>query len=201
MTGKPETRTAPRPSRCGITRTACRLAAELGVWAIGFIFWPETPASHGSAGAPRHRAWRCRRLSRVGVFVDESPATIEAVATTVRLGAVQLHGRRRRRLARALSCRVIKAMRRRRARAASRRVAGIALVLLDAHDPARRGGTGQRMDWTVAAASRAAADHSRGGLKAENVAARDRSVQPSAIDVSSGVESAPGVKDPARLRP
>jgi phosphoribosylanthranilate isomerase len=74
-------------------------------------------------------------------------------------------------------------------------------MLLDAHDPIRRGGTGRTIDWRVAA--RAA--HMRrvilsGGLTPENVAIARASVHPYAVDVSSGVETSPGVKDPAKLR-
>ena len=104
-----------RPTRCvkicGVTRAEdARLAAELGAWAVGFIFWP---------GSPRFiEPTRARDIVRtlapfviaVGVFVDQPAEEIEEIATSVRLGAVQLHGAERPALAR-LSSRVIKACR------------------------------------------------------------------------------------------
>jgi phosphoribosylanthranilate isomerase len=73
--------------------------------------------------------------------------------------------------------------------------------VLDAHDPVKRGGTGRSIDWSVA--SRVAGSRRTilsGGLTAENVRTAIHTVRPYAIDVSSGVESAPGVKDAAKLR-
>ncbi len=78
---------------------------------------------------------------------------------------------------------------------------GEGMLLVDAHDPLRRGGTGRVADWDAARVL--AASHAlvlAGGLSADNVAAAAQRVRPMAIDVSSGVESAPGVKDAGRLR-
>jgi phosphoribosylanthranilate isomerase len=193
----------PHIKICGITRAEdALLAAELGAWAIGFIFWPASPRFMDPQRARDIVRALPPFVTPVGVFVDESPATIEAVATTVRLGAVQLHGSETPAAARALSCRVIKAL----PVGASGEVQGLdewrgTLVLLDADDRIRRGGTGQRIDWTVAAAiSRRRPIVLAGGLGPENVAEAVERVQPAAIDVSSGVESAPGIKDHARLR-
>src|SRR3954467_3179157 len=89
---------------CGITRDEdARLAADLGAWAVGFIFWP------GSARAIEPSVGRdiVRRLppfvTPVGVFVDQRREQIEEIASTVRLGMVQLHGNERPELARSLS--------------------------------------------------------------------------------------------------
>jgi phosphoribosylanthranilate isomerase len=193
----------PHIKICGITRLEDALvAAELGVWAVGFICWPGSPRFVD----PRRARDIVRVLppfvTPVGVFVDQSPEEIEAIATTVRLGVVQLHGSETPAAARALSCRVIKALPVR----ASGEVPGLdewvdTLVLLDADDAVRRGGTGQRVDWTVAAAiARRRPVVLAGGLGPENVAEAVERVQPGAIDVSSGVETAPGIKDHARLR-
>jgi phosphoribosylanthranilate isomerase len=74
-------------------------------------------------------------------------------------------------------------------------------VLLDAHDPVRRGGTGRPIEWSVAAAvARRRPIVLSGGLTPDNVQTAIRTVRPYAIDVSSGVESGPGVKDESRLR-
>jgi phosphoribosylanthranilate isomerase len=74
-------------------------------------------------------------------------------------------------------------------------------VLLDAHDPVRRGGTGRTIDWTIAAAvANRRTTILSGGLTAANVAEAIARVKPHMIDVSSGVESAPGYKDPGKLK-
>jgi phosphoribosylanthranilate isomerase len=75
-----------------------------------------------------------------------------------------------------------------------------ATVLLDAHDPARRGGTGKAIDWSIAAEIAPAARHSVGWMNAANVVEAVAAVAPYAIDVSSGVELVFGTKDPAKLR-
>jgi phosphoribosylanthranilate isomerase len=75
------------------------------------------------------------------------------------------------------------------------------MLLLDAHDPAKRGGTGHVIDWDRAAAIARARDVIlAGGLGPENVADAVARVRPAGIDVSSGVESSPGIKDPEKLR-
>jgi len=74
-------------------------------------------------------------------------------------------------------------------------------VLLDAHDPVRRGGTGRVVEWTVAAAAaRVRPVILSGGLTPDNIRQAAAAVRPYAVDVSSGVESAPGVKDESRMR-
>jgi phosphoribosylanthranilate isomerase len=74
-------------------------------------------------------------------------------------------------------------------------------VLLDAHDPVKRGGTGRTIDWDRAAAiARRRRVILSGGLNADNVRTAVETVQPYAIDVSSGVESSPGIKDESKLR-
>jgi phosphoribosylanthranilate isomerase len=122
-----------------------------------------------------------------------------SVASLVRLGAVQLHGDETPDAAAALPLPVIKAIR--------LGDAGVAAwparttLLLDAHDPVRRGGTGQTIDWSAAAA--VAAERRvllAGGLTTDNVGEAVMRVRPFGIDVSSGVESAPGIKDPQRIR-
>jgi phosphoribosylanthranilate isomerase len=193
----------PRIKICGITRAEdARLAADLGTCAVGFIFWP------GSARAiePQRARDIVRALppfvTAVGVFVNQPVAEVEELAGFVRLGAVQLHGEEQPAMARALSHRVIKAV----PLDADGRALGLedwpdTLVLLDAHDPVRRGGTGRRIDWHAAAAvARTRPIVLAGGLTADNVREAVAQVRPAAIDVSSGVEAAPGLKDHTRMR-
>ena len=188
---------------CGITREEdARLAADLGAWAVGFIFWPGSARFvHPQVARDIVRALP-PFLTPVGVFVDQVREEIDAIAATVHLGAVQLHGDERPELARSLLHRVIKAV----PLDAEGHARGLdewpdTLVLLDAHDPVRRGGTGRPIDWDAAARiARQRPIVLAGGLTPANVAHAVEQVRPTAIDVSSGVESAPGIKDHARMR-
>jgi phosphoribosylanthranilate isomerase len=193
----------PRIKICGITRAEdAHLAADLGAWAVGFIFWPGS----GRSIEPQRARDIVRGLPPfvmpVGVFVNQPAADVEETATFVRLGAVQLHGEEQPAMARALSHRVIKAV----PIDAEGRALGLddwpdTVVLLDAHDPVRRGGTGWRIDWNAAAAvARTRPIVLAGGLTAENVGEAVATVRPAAIDISSGVEAAPGLKDHTRMR-
>jgi phosphoribosylanthranilate isomerase len=189
---------------CGIRRVEdALLAGELGAWAVGFVFWP---------GSPRFiDPYRAKRISTalppwvvpVGVFVDQPLEHITEVASLVRLGAVQLHGNEPHEFVQRLPHRVIKsvAVGRDFNVSAVEMVPSRATVLLDAHDPERRGGTGTVLDWTrAAAAARRRPVLLAGGLTPDNVRGAVDAVQPFGIDVSSGVEKSPGVKDHGKLR-
>lgn len=182
---------------CGITRLEDALAAaDAGASAIGFVFWPNSPRFID----PYRARAIVRRLppfvTPVGLFVDQPPEFIAGVSSLVRLGAVQLHGDETPAFASAIGLPVIKAL---PVEGARDWPVG-ATLLLDAHDPARRGGTGRTIDWhaaaTVAAERRVLL---AGGLTPENVADAIARVRPFGIDVSSGVERAPGVKDRHRI--
>jgi phosphoribosylanthranilate isomerase len=191
---------------CGIRRVDdARLATELGASALGFVFWPSSPRFIDPYRARPIVEALPPFVTSVGVFVNQSWEFITDVAGLLGLGAVQLHGDEPMAMYSRSAWRVIKAV-----PVASgddtlaSRVAGVpshATVLLDAHDPMKRGGTGRPIDWTQAAAvSRMRRIVLSGGLTAENVGAAIEAVEPYAIDVSSGVESAPGIKDAAKMR-
>jgi phosphoribosylanthranilate isomerase len=187
---------------CGITRPQdAERAVALGATAIGFVFWPSSPRRIGVEEARAITRSLPTSVLAVGVFVDAPPEEIEATTARVGLGAVQLHGSEPPSLARELSARVIKAVALGSAEADVEVEAWTGTtLLLDAHDPARRGGTGRVIDWTRAA--EIARRHEvilAGGLTADNVADAVRQVRPAGIDVSSGVEQSAGVKDPAKL--
>jgi phosphoribosylanthranilate isomerase len=189
---------------CGITTVDdATLAVDLGASAIGLVFWPDSPRYVDASRAREIALALPTFVTTVGVFVDQGVEEVTSIADTVGLGAIQLHGNEqpadyttaRRRLIKAV------AVRNGSAAAAAAAVPPFATLLLDAHDPIRRGGTGQRIDWTLAAAiARTRPTILSGGLNAENVAEAVERVAPYAIDVSSGVESSPGRKDVARLR-
>ncbi len=188
---------------CGITRPEdAVLAAELGATAIGFVLWPDSPRAIDPFRARTIARHLPPLVSVVGVFVDQPLAFVKRVAELVPLDAVQLHGAESADYCQGTGKRVIKAMRASRATlddlyAFPREV----VLLLDACDPARRGGTGQVVDWTVAAdIARRRPTILSGGLRADTVAEAVRQVRPFGIYVSSGVEERPGIKDAARLR-
>lgn len=189
---------------CGIRRTEdALLAAELGAWAVGFVFWPGSPRFIDPYRARTIAAALPPWLVPVGVFVDQPLEYIAGVASLVRLGAVQLHGHEAPEMVERLQHRVIKAVPMGADFDVSmmEAVPARAAVLLDAHDPERRGGTGTTIDWArAAAAARRRPVLLAGGLRPENVRSAVETVRPFGIDVSSGVESTPGVKDHARLR-
>ncbi len=185
---------------CGITRVDdARAAVDAGASAIGFIFWAGSPRRVSPAQARRVTRELPPFVTTVGVFVNQSLDEIEQVAQAAGVSTVQLHGDEDRGFASRLSRPVIKAV--------SEQWQGLGdwpsniTLLVDAHDPARRGGTGQKADWKAAAAL---AKERRivlaGGLNAENVATAVAQVKPFGIDVSSGVETAPGLKDHGRIR-
>jgi phosphoribosylanthranilate isomerase len=188
---------------CGITRAEdATIAVSLGATAIGYIFWPGSPRRITPAGAAAISAALPEDVWKVGVFVDAPADDIRRAIEEARLTAVQLHGSETPAFAAALTTRVIKAL-------ALEQVDqpealadwhGIP-ILLDAHDPVWKGGTGRTIDWQRA--REIAADRDiilAGGLRPDNVVEAVSRVRPYGIDVSSGVEVSPGVKDHDKLR-
>jgi phosphoribosylanthranilate isomerase len=187
---------------CGVTSVDdARLAADLGAWAVGFVFWPASPRFIDPSRARDIVDRLPVVVMPVGVFVDQPAEHVEEVSRHVRLGAVQLHGHETPEYAQSLGRRVIKALGLQPASDASIRAEwGDTTILLDAVDAERRGGTGRTIDWP--AAGRIARERPivlAGGLRPDNVAEAVRIVKPAAIDVSSGVERSPGRKDRALM--
>ena len=188
---------------CGITRAQdAELAAGLGASAIGFVFWPGSPRYVTAETARAIGANLPAGLLKVGVFVDQSTEEIARIMDTAGLDVAQLHGHESPDFCRSLSRRVFKAVGLTDEAPASIDAFDPDVTLLvDAHDPARMGGTGKTVNWDSA---RGIAAMRRtilaGGLNAANVKLAVRSVRPYGVDVSSGVESAPGLKDANRLR-
>ncbi len=191
---------------CGVRRLEdAVLATELGASALGFVFWPSSPRFIDPYRARPIVAALPPFVTTVGVFVNQPSEFVAEVARLLGLGAVQLHGDEPEGMYARSGWRVIKAVPVAAGdRALTDRVAAVspqATVLLDAHDPIKRGGTGRPIDWTQAAAvARMRPIILSGGLNADNVGAAIEAVEPYAIDVSSGVESAPGIKDVAKMR-
>ncbi len=194
----------PRVKICGVTRVEdAMLATELGASAIGFVFWPGSPRAIDPRRAREIADCLPAFVTSVGVFVDEPVERVREIAEIAGLRAIQLHGTEAVEPYTTLPWPLIKAI---RMRGAVRPPELLALpvrvtALLDSHDPVRIGGTGRVIDWQVAASI--AVERPiilSGGLRAENVTAAVATVRPHAVDVASGVEKAPGVKDATRLR-
>ncbi|HYT75342.1 MAG TPA: phosphoribosylanthranilate isomerase [Vicinamibacterales bacterium] len=188
---------------CGITTVRDAIAAaDLGASAIGLVFWPSSPRCVDIRTARQIVESLPPFVSAVGVFVNQLESA-GGIASEVGLSAVQLHGDERPEDYWQFPLHVIKAV---PVSDDSTRTAAISVpphmsVLLDAHDPVKRGGTGRRVDWTIAAViARQRRIILSGGLNAANVAEAIAAVKPYALDISSGVESAPGRKDRGKLR-
>jgi phosphoribosylanthranilate isomerase len=193
---------------CGITREEdAWVAIDAGADALGFVFVPGTPRFI----EPERAAAITRNLppfvSRVGLFVNAETALMRATVAEARLDTIQLHGDETPEVGRSLlaQARVIQAFRVQGpetiARLPAHRESSDAW-LLDAYVPGAAGGTGARFDWNLAIQARELGHPLilAGGLKPENIAEAIRQVRPFAVDVSSGVESAPGRKDPDKVR-
>ena len=192
---------------CGITRPAdAEAAVDLGAWAVGLNHWEGSSRRIDPAVAAEIGQALKRRAEIVGVFVNPSLGEVADAAENAGLTMVQLHGEEGpsfcAEVARRTGAKVIKAVRVRSA--ADVRAAEAYRTdfhLLDSHVRDAQGGSGASFDWQLAAAR-----HSKvpmilaGGLTPENVSEAVRVVRPYAIDVASGVESEPGVKDHERMR-
>jgi phosphoribosylanthranilate isomerase len=188
---------------CGLTRQEdAEQAAELGAEFVGFVLWPGSPRQ-----IPLDRLRAIVRtlppsVTPVGVFVNPTAGAIHAAADAG-VKVAQIHGESNEwQEGLAPGVDVIRAV-----HLAPGRPDAIEpdvpdhRVLLDAHDPVRHGGTGMLVDWSRA---RLLAQHRQvilaGGLTPQNVSHAIAQVRPYAVDVASGVESRPGVKDHALLR-
>ena len=183
---------------CGITNLDDALmVVEAGADALGFVFFQ---GSSRCVSPENAAAIICRLppfVQTVGLFVNEEVTTVNRVADTCGLDIIQLHGEESPDYCHAVTRRIIKAFRVKDASSldtiADYRVTG---SLLDTWSPLAHGGTGSTFNWDIAA--QAAASRPiilAGGLTPENVAGAITAVRPYAVDVSSGVESAPGKKD------
>jgi phosphoribosylanthranilate isomerase len=197
---------------CGITRPQdAELAASLGASALGFVFWPDSPRYVRAHTVKAMTANVPQRVLKVGVFVDQPVEEVARIMDEAGLDVAQLHGHespdycvqlKRQYMVSGFTRTLIKAI-----GIEDKGLTAIddfdpdVVLLVDAHDPVRFGGTGKTVNWdsarAVAAARRTIL---AGGLNAANIKLAIRSVRPYGVDVSSGVESAPGVKDPNRMR-
>lgn len=173
-------------------------AVACGADALGFVFHPASPRFVTEEQARGMISVLPPFVTTVGLFVNQPPERVAKTAAFCGLDVVQLHGDEPPENCRISGRRVIKAIRvRDRDSLLGLERYDVSAFLLDAWDPDHFGGTGQPCDWTLAAS---AARNRRvilaGGLNPDNVAAAVGAVDPYGVDVSSGVEKAPGRKDP-----
>ena len=189
---------------CGITRAEDALAAvDAGADALGFMLFKSSPRGI----TPAQTAAIVRALppfiARVGVFVNPSEPEVRSAIAGCGIDTLQFHGEEPPEFCRQFGLRVLKAFRMRDAESL-KPLAGYSSEawLLDSFVPGRHGGTGAVFNWDLAAA--AVKQGGRvilaGGLTPENAAEAVRRVRPYALDVSSGVESSPGIKDVTKVR-
>jgi phosphoribosylanthranilate isomerase len=192
---------------CGLTRLEdAQAAVELGAWAVGMVFAPESRRRCSLEQAERIGAALHRRAEIAGVFVNAHLDEIAELHERVGFTLVQLQGEEgpafAAEVARRTGARIIKA-------AAVRGPGTLQNLarfhtdfhLLDGHQPGLSGGTGTSFDWSLLARRRSKVPLIlSGGLRAENVGEAIARTNPFAVDVASGVEAAPGIKEHELMR-
>ncbi len=187
---------------CGITSLEDALTAcEGGADAIGFIFWEGSPRFIAPETAARIIKMLPPFVSTVGVFVNEDVEVINEIVKTAGLGCVQLHGDEPPETCEAVEAKVIKAVRIKDVKSLDGLERfDVSAYLLDTFKEGTPGGTGAVFDWEIAKEAKGLGRIIlSGGLTPENVADAVSLVRPYAVDVSSGVESRPGRKDPVMV--
>lgn len=190
---------------CGITNVEdARAAVAAGADALGFMFYERSPrcvSPHAAAEIVRAVP---PFVARVGVFVNASEAEVRRAVAESGVDTVQFHGDETPEFCRRFApLKVYKAFRIQSAASlAGLREYDTDAWLLDSFVPGQLGGTGARFNWELAVEAKKFGRPIilAGGLTPENVAEAVRQVRPYAVDVSSGVESAPGRKDPQKLK-
>lgn len=188
---------------CGITREDDALAAaRLGADALGFVFFPPSPRNLEAQRAAEIAAIVPPFVTRVGLFVDAEPAFVKAALAAVHLDLLQFHGDETPAYCAQFGVPYIKAVRMKPGTdllqyAVSHQAA--AGLLLDSYVEGVAGGTGTTFDWRRVPDEIGLPLILSGGLDADNVAAAIEAVKPWAVDVSSGVERAKGIKDADKM--
>ena len=192
-----------RSKICGITRTEDALAAaRLGADAIGLVFYAGSKRHVDVAAAQTIVAALPPLVSVVGLFVNAGAAEVQAVLEQVPLDVLQFHGDEGDAFCRQFARPYLKAVRVRSAddiQAACARFPGARALLFDAYHPQAYGGTGHSFDWTLLPSALPKPWVLAGGLTPDNVAEAIAVSGAAAVDVSGGVENAPGIKDAGKM--
>ena len=189
---------------CGITNVLDALAAvDAGANALGFVFYERSSRFVTGQSAREIIGALPPFVSKVGVFVNAPEALVQRTIQQCGLDTLQFHGDETPQFCRKFGLKTIKAFRIRDQQSLARLADYTEEAwLLDSDVPGRLGGTGTRFNWELAGEAKKMKRPIilAGGLTPENVAEAVRQVHPYAVDVSSGVESAPGKKDPVKMR-
>ncbi|MCL1633311.1 phosphoribosylanthranilate isomerase [Luteimonas sp. SX5] len=190
---------------CGFTRAGdVRLASELGVDAVGFIFSPDSPRRVHPTEARAMRNAMAPLVDAVALFQDNDVEEIREVIKQVRPTLLQFHGGEDDAFCRGFGVPYMKAVAMQDeavdARALHTRYPGAAGFLLDSHAPGMGGGTGRVFDWSRIPAGLNKPFVVAGGLRPENVFDAVLATLPWGVDVASGIESEPGIKDGDKMR-
>jgi phosphoribosylanthranilate isomerase len=195
---------AVRVKICGVTTVKdALLCAEAGADAIGLNLWSGSKRGIALARAAEISGALPPAVLKVGVFVNAGRPAIERAIAGASLDAIQLHGDETPEECRGFAVPVIKAIRVTSGGESPRAVAErfvVDYILLDAAESGTYGGAGRAFDWQLAAGVAPGRLFLAGGLHPENVATAIRIVRPYGVDTASGVEIAPGHKDPKRVR-
>lgn len=189
---------------CGLCSGADAMAAaEAGADAIGLVFYPDSSRHVTPEQAVAISAQLPPFITRVALFLDASAAEVSTTCARLRPDLLQFHGRETPRFCRSFGVPYVKAVPMADGAVDLSQWAAdfhdARALLLDAHSPGQAGGGGQAFDWQGSTALASMPVIVAGGLAADNVGAAIDRFRPYAVDVSSGVESAPGVKDVARM--
>ncbi len=195
--------TRTRIKICGIREPEhARIAAEAGADAIGLVFYAASPRALTPAQAVAVAAVLPPFVAAVGLFVNVPEREVRGVLEHVPLDLLQFHGDEPPEFCAAFGRPYLRAVRMEEGTDLveyARRFSHAKALLLDAFSPGEPGGTGRTFDWTAIPRDLPVPLVLSGGLDASNVGRAVRAVRPWAVDVSSGVESSRGVKDPRRI--
>lgn len=188
---------------CGITSVndGCA-AAEAGADAIGLVFYPPSPRYVDLQVAGKIVKQLPPFISRVGLFVNHSADQVRKICAQVELDLLQFHGDEPAQFCGQFGKRFIKAVRMAPGHSVAESVREYdqaAALLLDSFDVEKYGGSGKTFDWRRIPGSSGLPIILAGGLSAENVSTAIVAVHPYAVDVSSGVESSPGIKSVSKM--
>lgn len=194
---------------CGLTEPESLTAAiKAGADFLGFVFYPASPRYIAPEAAAYLTHYVPKTVRSVGLFVDPEDAALKTTLAQVRLDVIQLHGQespgRIAEIKQGFGLPVIKAISI-ASHADLEKIPGYDVVadwlMFDAAGEDLPGGTGKRFDWSLLSGVQTARPwFLAGGLTPENVGQAMTTLHPDAVDVSSGVESARGIKDPAKIR-
>jgi len=189
---------------CGITRPGDAVeAAAAGADAIGLVFHASSPRRIDVERAGSIVSELPPFVGAVALFVDPAPSAVREVLDNVRIDLLQFHGAEKPEFCRGFGVPYIKAVRMRAGVAVSaeaERYDDARALLLDSYDERVAGGSGRPFRWDALPANLALPVILAGGLDPANVAEAVHIVRPYGVDVSSGVESSPGIKDAAKIR-